>query len=335
MNGDGMDILSRKPNFTQSHDEQFAFGDTMLSEGCACFSYLIFVCHICTDSIPWIYSYQYRLYFNLRHVEVFLKSSMANVIDKGLELYKFLLNNIPSSTLPAELTSSRIFRNNAQNLLSIMSHYQQEAIRKKSYNVFQSKIDKCQGRGKYLLIKYLLTQNDHPGIIELLTLKLKDGVTSALNDSEVRFAGKHELLETIKVILQIKDDVDIVNEANRFLAGLNFVKFLLLRDNVQDNKTGIWGDVTDFKCHILEPLRKELRNSHTRLEIDLQSLQKSKQGNSDSMMMNRNDLISHLPFQDQIQIMYSKRNNCESIIPVQIEESSRTSCATCTLYTGN
>lgn len=58
----------------------------------------------------------------------------------------------------------------------------------------------------FLFQRYLLTKNDHPGIIELLILKLKDGVIRALNVWYLRIwtNDKNTIFECI-----INDLVDI------------------------------------------------------------------------------------------------------------------------------
>uniref|UniRef100_A0A8C6U3A5 Glomulin, FKBP associated protein a n=1 Tax=Neogobius melanostomus TaxID=47308 RepID=A0A8C6U3A5_9GOBI len=241
-------------------------------ESLACVAHLLFVHHLQADVFPSVYSPVYRLRANMEHICLLLSRTEESRIQKGLELYEKSLVRVEDCSLSVDLLEIKSFLSVPQNLVKVMTICPHHNLRTKGLKVFQLSIDKFNLEAKYTFFQLMLKTSNHSGVEGYVIKNIKNQIDSALkaNGSNPWFAGLH-LLPLLRSVLTLPDgpETDLLENMDRLMEALNLLRYLVIRDKVTENQTGIWTELYKIEDTFLKPLRVGVNMSRAHYEREL------------------------------------------------------------------
>uniref|UniRef100_A0A3B3DNA0 Glomulin, FKBP associated protein a n=1 Tax=Oryzias melastigma TaxID=30732 RepID=A0A3B3DNA0_ORYME len=223
-------------------------------------AHLVFVHHLAADSFPSVFSPVFCLRCNMEHIFLLLSSAEDPKLQKGLELYEKSLVRLEDSCLPADLLQIKTFLTVPQ--------------RTKGLKVFQLSIDKFDTEAKYRLFQYMLSTSNHSGVEGYIIKNIRTQIHVALQpgNGNVWFEGVH-LLPLLRKVFSLPDgpETDLLQYLDRLMEALNLLRFLVIRDKVTENQTGVWTELYKIEDSFMKPLRVGLNMSRAHYEQELRS----------------------------------------------------------------
>ncbi|XP_011614855.1 glomulin, FKBP associated protein a [Takifugu rubripes] len=248
-------------------------------ESLACLSHLVFVNHQAADTFPCVFSPVFILRANMEHVCFLLSRTEESRIHKGLELYEKSLVRVEDGCLPADLLEVGTFLEVPQNLLKVMTLCQDHDLRSRGLKVFQMSIDKYDTEAKYSLFQYMLNTVHHSGIEGYIIKNIKNQIDFALQpgNGNAWFKGVH-LLPLVREVLSLPDgpETDLLLYLDRIMESLNLLRYLVIRDKVTENQTGIWTELSKIEDTFIKPLRVGVNMSRAHYKMELHNTQEAK-----------------------------------------------------------
>ncbi|KAF0047156.1 hypothetical protein F2P81_000789 [Scophthalmus maximus] len=223
-------------------------------ESLANLAHLVFVHHLAADTFP----------------SVFRTEEIR--IQKGLELYEKSLVRVVDGSLPADLLQIKTFLTVPQNLVKVMTMCQRHDLRTKGLKVLQLSIDKFDTGAKYYFFQYMLKTSRHSGVEGYIIKNIRNQIDVALQpgNSNTWFQGVH-LLPLLRKVLILPDgpETDLLQYLDRVMESLNLLRYLVIRDKVTENQTGIWTELYKVEDTFMKPLRVGLNMSRAHYEREL------------------------------------------------------------------
>uniref|UniRef100_A0A2D4L1I5 Glomulin n=1 Tax=Micrurus paraensis TaxID=1970185 RepID=A0A2D4L1I5_9SAUR len=226
------------------------------SDALACLSYIVFV-QDCfgVDCVPVVFNPSYILQCNMIHIRALLKRTEEPVLLKGLDLVK------------------------------IMTQCPFESLRKKSLKILQMYLDKFDEEGKYILFRCLLKTSNHSGVEGHIIQNIKNQIDLSLKREEgSKFFTGLQLISLLDMVLSLPEgaETDLLQHSDRIMASLNLLRYLLIKDNEDDNKTCIWTELYKIERNFLKPLHTGLNMSRAHYEAEIKRKKENKIGPHDS-----------------------------------------------------
>ncbi|XP_059839875.1 glomulin, FKBP associated protein a [Hypanus sabinus] len=237
----------------------------------ASLAYLLFVQYIGIDQFPAVYSPEYLLHFNLEYVSALMNRTEESILSKGLELYEHCLLTIEDDNLSHKYLDIKNFLGVPQDLVKVMTVCPFKHMRKRGLKLFQQNIDKFDSEGKYKLFRCLLKTTHHAGVQGYIIQNVKNQIDLALKTSNGNgwFSGP-QLIPLLHLVLSLpeREETDLIQNADRIMESLNLLRYLVIRDNECENRTGLWTDLFWIE-NFLNALRTGLKMSriHYKAEI--------------------------------------------------------------------
>ncbi|KAI2517908.1 glomulin, FKBP associated protein, partial [Homo sapiens] len=251
-------------NYLEFEEEE----NKQLADSMASLAYLVFVQGIHIDQLPMVLSPLYLLQFNMGHIEVFLQRTEESVISKGLELLENSLLRIEDNSLLYQYLEIKSFLTVPQ--------------RKKSLAMLQLYINKLDSQGKYTLFRCLLNTSNHSGVEAFIIQNIKNQIDMSLKRTRNNkwFTGP-QLISLLDLVLFLPEgaETDLLQNSDRIMASLNLLRYLVIKDNENDNQTGLWTELGNIENNFLKPLHIGLNMSKAHYEAEIknsQEAQKSK-----------------------------------------------------------
>ncbi|KAM4728414.1 glomulin, FKBP associated protein a isoform 1-T2 [Anableps anableps] len=295
----------------------------------ACLAHLVFVHHLAADTFPSVFSPLFSLRCNMEHISVLLSRTEDSRLQKGLELYEKSLVRVEDGSLPADLLEIKTFLTVPQNLVKVMTICPKHDLRTKGLKVFQLSIDKFNTEAKYRFFQYMLRTSNHSGVEGYIIKNIKNQLDAALQpgNGNIFFEGVH-LLPLLRKVFSLPDgpETDLLQYLDRVMESLNLLRYLVIRDKVTENQTGIWTELYKIEDTFMKPLRVGVNMSRAHYERELQDTMenKKKKAKEDSVLSVSvgGEKLPKMTSESQIQALHSALHTFDMIesVLVRIEE---------------
>lgn len=295
----------------------------------ASLAHLVFVHHLAADTFPSVFSPIFCLRCNMEHISILLSRTEDSRLQKGLELYEKSLVRVEDGSLPADLLEIKTFLTVPQNLVKVMTICPRRDLRTKGLNVFQVSIDKFNTEAKYRFFQYMLRISNHSGVEGYIIKNIKNQIDAALQPGKANiwFEGDH-LLPLLRKVFSLPDgpETDLLQYLDRVMESLNLLRYLVIRDKVTENQTGIWTELYKIEDTFMKPLRVGVNMSRAHYERELQDTveKKKKKTEEDSVLSVSvgGEKLPKMTSQSQIQALHSALHTFDMIesVLVRIEE---------------
>uniref|UniRef100_UPI00358FECB4 glomulin isoform X3 n=1 Tax=Myxine glutinosa TaxID=7769 RepID=UPI00358FECB4 len=192
--------------------------------------------------------------------------------------YLMVVHDLVMDKFPAVYSHLYVLRTNAPFIAEMLQRSEEaivmKGLRKKGLEVFQLFIDRLNEEGKHILFRYVLHKFTHGGVAGYIiqNINKQADVTLRGPEREGWFCGRRLLL-LLKPVLWLAEgaETDLLEHSDRIMAALNHLRFLLIRDNLSENKSGIWKEIHKIENNFLRPIRMALKLSRAHYEAQLNS----------------------------------------------------------------
>ncbi|XP_007169662.1 glomulin isoform X1 [Balaenoptera acutorostrata] len=281
--------------------------DKQLSDSMASLAYLVFVQGISIDQLPMVLSPSYLLQFNMGHIEVLLQRTEESVFSKGLDLLENGLLRIEDNSLLHQYLEIKSFLTVPQGLVKVMTLCPTETLRKKGLAMLQLYINKLDPQGKYTLFRCLLNTSNHSGVEAFIIQNIKNQIDMSLKRTYNKWFTGPQLISLLDLVLFLPEgaETDLLQNSDRIMASLNLLRYLVIKDNENDNQTGLWTELEKIENNFLKPLHTGLNMSKAHYEAEIknsQEIQKSK--DLCSLTVGREE-IPNMPPEMQLKVLHS------------------------------
>ncbi|KAI3375117.1 hypothetical protein L3Q82_021642 [Scortum barcoo] len=280
-------------------------------ESLACLAHLVFVHHLAADTFPSVFRTE------------------ESRIQKGLELYEKSLVRVEDGSLHADLLEIKTFLTVPQNLVKVMTLCPRHDLRTRGLKVFQLNVDKLDTEAKYNFFQYMLKISNHSGVEGYVIKNIKNQIDFALQPgkSNIWFEGVH-LLPLLRKVLSLPDgpETDLLQYLDRVMESLNLLRYLVIRDKVTENRTGIWTELYKIEDTFIKPLRVGVNMSRAHYERELHNTKESKKSKAkeESVLSVSvgDEKLPNMTSESQIQALHSALHTFDMIesVLVRIEE---------------
>ncbi|KAM6167855.1 glomulin isoform 2-T2 [Erethizon dorsatum] len=290
-------------NYLEFEEEE----DKQLADSMASLAYLVFVQGIKIDQLPMVLSPSYILQFNMGHTEVFLQRTEESVLPKGLELLESGLLRIEDNSLLYQYLEIKSFLTVPQSLVKVMTLCPIETLRKKGLAMLQLYINKLDSQGKYTLFRCLLNTSNHSGVEAFIIQNIKNQIDMSFKKTPNKWFTGPQLISLLDLVLFLPEgaETDLLQNSDRIMAALNLLRYLVIKDNENDNQTGLWTELGKIENNFLKPLHTGLNMSKAHYEAEIknsQEIQKSK--DLCSVTVGREE-IPNMPPEMQLKVLHS------------------------------
>ncbi|XP_058515139.1 glomulin [Ochotona princeps] len=263
-------------NYLEFEEEE----DKQLADSMASLAYLVFVQGIDIDQLPMVLSPSYLLQFNMGHIDVFLQRTEESVFSKGLELLENGLLRIEDNSLLYQYLEIKSFLTVPQGLVKVMTLCPIETLRKKGLAMLQLYINKLDSQGKYTLFRCLLNTSNHSGVEAFIIQNIKNQIDISFKKAHTNkwFTGPH-LISLLDLVLCLPEgaETDLLQHSDRIMASLNLLRYLVIKENENDNQTGVWTELGKIENNFLKPLHMGLNMSKAHYEAEIKNSQENSQ----------------------------------------------------------
>uniref|UniRef100_G3RXJ9 Glomulin, FKBP associated protein n=1 Tax=Gorilla gorilla gorilla TaxID=9595 RepID=G3RXJ9_GORGO len=264
-----------------------------LADSMASLAYLVFVQGIHIDQLPMVLSPLYLLQFNMGHIEELLENSLLRIEDNSL-LYQYL-----------EIKS---FLTVPQGLVKVMTLCPIETLRKKSLAMLQLYINKLDSQGKYTLFRCLLNTSNHSGVEAFIIQNIKNQIDMSLKRTRNNkwFTGP-QLISLLDLVLFLPEgaETDLLQNSDRIMASLNLLRYLVIKDNENDNQTGLWTELGNIANNFLKPLHIGLNMSKAHYEAEIKNSQEAQKSKDLCSITVGGEEIPNMPPEMQLKVLHS------------------------------
>ncbi|XP_077986659.1 glomulin-like [Glandiceps talaboti] len=243
--------------------------------GISCFAYLTIVEEMEEDYLPSIYSPLYLMDLSLMYIISLFRRPEEASIAKGIELTFTLVSKMEDGSVPHEILDKSGYLEIAGSMERVMVNHPSRLLRQRAVQFLPLYIKKYDYHGRYKLLRHVLSRTRHSGVAGLLVGIIKDQVDEALKIGEGTewFTGTH-MLDLLKIAMTLEKGplTDLLQESDRIMAVLNCLRFLILRDPVTENRSGIWSALDSIEEDYINLLEKGIGLSKSHFQQELQAL---------------------------------------------------------------
>ncbi|XP_076000546.1 glomulin, FKBP associated protein a [Genypterus blacodes] len=298
-------------------------------ESLASVAHLVFVHLLASDSYPAVFSPVFSLRCNMEHICPLLSRTEESRIQKGLELYEKSLVRLEDRSLSADLLEIKTFLTVPQNLVKVMTLCPHHHLRTKGLKVLQMSIDKFDTEAKYNFFQFMLRISNHSGVEGYIIKNIKDQINLSLQpgNSNIWFEGV-QLLPLLRKVFVLPDgpETDLLQNLDRLMESLNLLRYLIIRDKVTENQTGIWTELYKIEDTFLKPLRVGLNMSRAHYEREMQNTKEDKKSKvkeePDISVCVGDEKLPNMTPESQVEALHSALHTFDVIesVLVRIEE---------------
>ncbi|KAM4551435.1 glomulin, FKBP associated protein a isoform 1-T2 [Odontesthes bonariensis] len=294
----------------------------------ASLAHLVFVHHLAADTFPSVFSPVFCLRANMEHISLLLSRTEDYMLQKGLDLYEKSLVRVEDGSLSAALLEIKTFLTVPQNLVKVMTICPKHDLRTEGLRVFQLSIYKFDTEAKYRFFQYMLRTSHHSGVEGFIIKNIKNQINFALQsgNSNIWFEGVHLVL-LLRMVFSLPDgpETDLLHYLDRIMESLNLLRYLVIRDKITENQTGIWTELYKIQDTFTKPLRVGLNMSRAHYERELHStMETTKKKVKESVLSVSvgDEKLPNMTSESQIQALHSALHTFDMIesVLVRIEE---------------
>lgn len=230
------------------------------------------------ECLPCVYSHRHTLEASLPATLNLLRGSPNEYKTiKGLLLFEHLLKYIRNKEFGPELLDLPSITDSALVFERIAVFDKCTESRRLAIRLLPVLIDRFDDEGRYKFVYSLLNAVGHSGVKGIVIGTFKQHVHEALSEvtpcpPQLRGSSMLKMVMAITA-LQQGVETDLMDDSERILSALNFLRFVLLRDDADRNVTGIWDTRDAIRRDFLDVLMKalDISRAHYQLEMKLQS----------------------------------------------------------------
>uniref|UniRef100_A0A4X1U2K3 Glomulin, FKBP associated protein n=1 Tax=Sus scrofa TaxID=9823 RepID=A0A4X1U2K3_PIG len=263
--------------------------DKQLSDSMASLAYLVFVQGISIDQLPMV----------LRTEE--------SVLSKGLDLLENSLLRTEDSSLLHQCLEIKSFLSVPQGLVKVMTLCPIETLRKKSLALLQLYINKLDSQGKYTLFRCLLNTSNHSGVEGFIIQNIKNQIDMSLKGTPNKWFTGPQLVSLLHLVLFLPEgaETDLLQNSDRIMASLNLLRYLVIKDNENDNQTGLWTELEKIENNFLKPLHTGLNMSKAHYEAEIKNSQEVQKSKDLCSVTVGGEEIPNMPPEMQLKVLHS------------------------------
>ncbi|XP_011247712.1 glomulin isoform X2 [Mus musculus] len=226
-----------------------------------------------------VLSPSYLLQLNMEHIEVFLQRTEQSIYSKGLELLETSLLRLEDNSLCYQYLEIKSFLAVPQGLVKVMTLCPIETLRKKGLSMLQLFIDKLDSQGKYTLFRCLLNTSNHSGVEAFVIQNIKNQIDLSFKKTYNKWFAGAQLISLLDLVLSLPEgaETDLLQNSDRIMASLNLLRYLVIKDNEDDNQTGLWTELGKIENNFLKPLHIGLNMSKAHYEAEIKNSQQNNQ----------------------------------------------------------
>ncbi|XP_061195864.1 glomulin-like [Saccostrea echinata] len=244
----------------------------------ACLAYLVIAEGLGADNMPCVYSHKFMLRFHLTFIKLFLEDQHSLVKLKGVLLLEKLIAVIPPFTFKHYELDNDYYKDILNSLISTMTHCQNKDIRIACVPIYSTFFSMFTLRGRFRLYEIVFNTCKFSGVVGYTLSLYKEQVDTLLKQGEKcenLFFGEN-MIKIFKLVSVIPDGAttDLLESSDRILSVLNFIRYLVLRDNPASNATGFWDLYPRLDKEFFEPLRQAIILSKGHYNLDLEDVKK-------------------------------------------------------------
>ncbi|KAG8436725.1 hypothetical protein GDO86_007713 [Hymenochirus boettgeri] len=257
-------------------------GETRTAEAFACLAYLLFVQHIGLDHFPFVFGPTFLVKTNMQHVNTLLKRTEESVLLKGLELLESSLLRVENECLHQDLLEIGSVLCVLQDLVKVMTLCPIEHLgRKCSMASISLNLIHCNKNCCCALFRCLFKTCNHAGVEGYIIQSIKNQIDTAFKTKAISkwFSGPR-LTPLLHMVLSLPEgaETDLLQYSDRIMASLNLLRYLIIKDNETENKTGVWTEVQQIEKDFLKPLHMGLNMSKAHYQAEIKSTHEKKKG---------------------------------------------------------
>merc|ERR1711962_215445 len=206
--------------------------------------YMMYVDGLRWCEIPLVYQRSFILSVLQDYLEESLESSSPYVTKVNLGLISFLLTKQNNSFARVSLTRVKKM---ATCLTKIMIWCEDEHLRKESQNIFLLFLRNIPVESKVPILKSIYEESQHAGLHGYLIKH----ISSAVEEGQIQSCGNIDIGELALLFTKVVvGENNVLQESDRYIAGLNFVRYWLLREERWRSTSNIWQQVARLNKNI-------------------------------------------------------------------------------------
>lgn len=241
---------------------------------------------------------------------------------KGIKLALKLLDNLQREELGDETLELDIHRFFSTNLINVLDTTRVRKNSKAGVELFQKYINKFKStEAKLYHIRHLFTTTDNKKIHGFLIVIYKNIIALLLNRIDAnprmklpdccRGEALQYILEKYACILPDGLESDIVKNSDIIVAGLNVLRFLVIRD--KRDLTELWASIRKYEVCFLNPLRDALECSRTQFKLEEQRIKEKKTPDLACQFLVDGEDLAAMADENRLQALQIGRNTFDLI----------------------
>lgn len=235
--------------------------------------YLAFGERLGSESIPQVLSPLKLLKFTLPFIIDFLRWQDEPSVLKGLTFFDSMQAFVAKGTLTVELLESELVQDLIKAGFAPASSSPSKQIRKLAVDCISDFRRRFNHEGRFRIIMFLFTTYTQPQVAAFCILLIKEEIDEGLKAGNLSpyFSGaKLEQLANRIFALPGGKTCDLIERHEHVMGALNILRYFIIADKLQQNKTGIWNIVEKIENGYMETLRFgiEMSRAHYKLDLD-------------------------------------------------------------------
>lgn len=246
--------------------------------------YVLFAENRMPSNAPQIYQPSYLFEMGLYYANALISKPDESYRTKGIKLAQKLLENMADELLGDETLYLDIHRQFSTNLIHLLDTTRVRKNSKTGVVLFQTYINKFRStEAKVYHVRHLFTSTNNKKIQGFLVTFYKNIVAEQLDlcddRDDIDFPDccrddqLNQILQHRACTLPDGIETDLVENSDVLVAGLNFLRFLVIRD--RRNLTKLWDDIKSFEIAFLSPLREALDHSRAQYKLEEQRIRQN------------------------------------------------------------
>ncbi|OBS77915.1 hypothetical protein A6R68_19693 [Neotoma lepida] len=222
--------------------------DKQLADSVASLTYLVFVQGIGIDQLPMV-----------------LRTEQS-IFSKGLELLENSLLRLEDNSLLFQYLEIKSFLTVPQGLVKAMTLCPIETL-------------VCVIWGLTHESQCLLNTSNHSGVEGFVIQNIKNQIDVSFKTTCNKWFAGPQLISLLDLVLFLPEgaETDLLQNSDRIMASLNLLRYLVIKDNENDNQTGLWTELGKIENNFLKPLHVGLNMSKAHYEAEIKNSQRNSQ----------------------------------------------------------
>lgn len=238
-------------------------------------------------AVPQIYQPTYLFEMGLYYANALISRPDEAYRTKGIKLARKLLENLGDELLGDETLYLDIHRLFSTNLIHLLDTTRVRKNSKAGVQLFQAYINQFRStEAKVYHVEHLFAATSNKKIQGFLVTFYKNIVAAQLDICDdqpgtelpecCRDTILGRVLQRYACTSTLGMDVDLIEYSDLLVAGLNFLRFLVIRD--RRNLTKVWNDIHMYDVVFLKPLRDALDHSRAQYQLEEQRIKLNASG---------------------------------------------------------